>query len=792
MKKLVLFVVVGLLLIAGVQAVPWSTGTGSGNVSSSVDTFSFVVASDVNPDARHPSEYNDQVTEAAGAILGLNPDLVLLAGDLVAGQIPLRSNARDVDHYREIMTAAWEAFDQSFNRYLSPLLVFPSPGNHDTGGLRSDLAAYRQPMLDTYSNYWNSHRPAVTLLPNGNYPYYYSFNQQYAGLNYHFIMLDASLIRMTEAQLDWLREDLRQYAPSSTAIFVIGHVPPVTFQGAHYSSTLQPQSEIIDIVDDYSGKLHWFAGHQQMFYEDVINNVHITFTGAVSGARGDGRESFALVEVRGANIEVTRVTGDQFQQLIPSGTFNGTIQTPVPPPSTPQTPSTTSGGTTQRIARTIAGCLSTERCKQIDEVWLRFAINIGLPNSHLVWDHNAGRFVNFEDLYYETRVTGGTSPALTQIGQRIAQVALREYERWDFGQLREQQMVSVVGEYRQIAGCVINNPISAAWSGAFISYVMAEAGVTDFQTSCLHSSYFARTRDNPATCVAHPMSEVNNINVGDILCACRGSGCPTTFATASGEGHCDIVVERNGDSIALIGGNVNENVDRITKSISQLNEPPYYGFISCGSTSQNQPVAYNPGQRILVSDPNCPFTGAPNYGCQILSSQTRVQFTPQSPACVAQYGTPEVRAMLDTIAWSEGTDAYYDLMLGHRIFTDLSTHPNATGEMPPLGFPFGSQGRTSTAAGRYQFLGRTYLGLVNRGYFTTGFGPLEQDKAAADDLLARKRGVTQVMIEEAERTGNFATIWNAIDEEWTSIDGHPSSDLEQVFRNCLAYHQQNP
>src|SRR3989344_7413002 len=118
--------------------------------------------------------------------------------------------------------------------------------------------------------------------------------------------------------------------------------------------------------------------------------------------------------------------------------------------------------------------------------------------------------------------------------------------------------------------------------------------------------------------------------------------------------------------------------------------------------------------------------------------------------------TPEYRALLDAIAWAEGTDCHYNMMAGRMLFTNFTAHPIETGEMPKTGTPFTVRWRKvyTTAAGRYQFLHRTYLTLKNEaGLFQTGFNPEEQDKAAK--YLVEKQGITQETLDEAMKTKNF-------------------------------------
>ena len=150
----------------------------------------------------------------------------------------------------------------------------------------------------------------------------------------------------------------------------------------------------------------------------------------------------------------------------------------------------------------------------------------------------------------------------------------------------------------------------------------------------------------------------------------------------------------------------------------------------------------------------------------------------------------EYRALLDTIAWAEGTDCHYNMMVGRMLFTDYSSHPLETGEMPAKGIPFTMRGRKywkvlySTAAGRYQFLYRTYLVLKNEaGLFQTGFNPEEQDKAG-QYLIKDKQGVTEELLRSAMETRNFIEIWNQLSWQWASLPCDDSKKPRKERKRC--------
>jgi muramidase (phage lysozyme) len=91
----------------------------------------------------------------------------------------------------------------------------------------------------------------------------------------------------------------------------------------------------------------------------------------------------------------------------------------------------------------------------------------------------------------------------------------------------------------------------------------------------------------------------------------------------------------------------------------------------------------------------------------------------------SEAGGRNVRAFLDMIAHAEGTiglgDDGYNVIVGGALFADYADHPRKVIEVQP--------GLKSTAAGRYQFLSRTWDDLVEQCRLQN-FGPLSQDRAA--------------------------------------------------------------
>ena len=129
--------------------------------------------------------------------------------------------------------------------------------------------------------------------------------------------------------------------------------------------------------------------------------------------------------------------------------------------------------------------------------------------------------------------------------------------------------------------------------------------------------------------------------------------------------------------------------------------------------------------------------------------------------------SPEARALLDTIAGDESPD--YNTIYGGRKISDLSRHPG-------IDVPIGrgpNAGKTSSAAGRYQFLKGTWneqaqkLGLQD-------FSPENQDLAAwnlANETYGNKTGRDLQSDLSSNNPALQARIGHVLSGTWTSLPG---------------------
>jgi muramidase (phage lysozyme) len=125
---------------------------------------------------------------------------------------------------------------------------------------------------------------------------------------------------------------------------------------------------------------------------------------------------------------------------------------------------------------------------------------------------------------------------------------------------------------------------------------------------------------------------------------------------------------------------------------------------------------------------------------------------------------PEGRALLDTIAATESPG--YDVLYGGRKFTDFSQHPNIA--VPKRSGP--NKGKTSTAAGRYQFIFSTWT-AIRRELRLADFTPQSQDKAAWHLAQTEYQRREQRGLLNDLKNRQLDRVGPALHSQWTSLPG---------------------
>ena len=135
-----------------------------------------------------------------------------------------------------------------------------------------------------------------------------------------------------------------------------------------------------------------------------------------------------------------------------------------------------------------------------------------------------------------------------------------------------------------------------------------------------------------------------------------------------------------------------------------------------------------------------------------------------------------VRAFLDTLAFSEGTKDHYNYIFTFVTFKSYADHPRKVVCAGKL---------CSSAAGRYQFLSKTWdklaadLGLAD-------FTPPNQEKATLE--IIRRQGVYPA-VEKSSSYKNFAKAVKALNPVWASLPGSPYGQPTHTLARLWAVYQ---
>lgn len=142
----------------------------------------------------------------------------------------------------------------------------------------------------------------------------------------------------------------------------------------------------------------------------------------------------------------------------------------------------------------------------------------------------------------------------------------------------------------------------------------------------------------------------------------------------------------------------------------------------------------------------------------------------------------KLKAALDTIAWSEGTDNGrqrtnnhgYDVIVGGTLFESYADHPRQLIRL--------NSGLKSTAAGRYQLLSR-YWDVYRKQLNLKDFSPLSQDIVALQQI--RERKAIDLFLR-----GDIENAFTRCNNIWASLPGAGYGQHEHKLDNILKTYEQ--
>jgi hypothetical protein len=211
--------------------------------------FTFAQITDIHLDADHLSAFNELITE----LNELSPDFVVATGDFIA----------------EGNTATVAQAEEWFNLYGDAIAQLEMPlvntvGNHDVVGIK------REDVAETDPGYGKG------IFTDLFGPTYYSFD--WGG--YHCIVLDPNdmadgeqVYRISEAQLQWLQEDLKLREDSPLLVFYHEPTPSWRNRDAALDTIMQHQAYM------FCGHLH-----QDIVVAESLQGNSTTLTEQITGA----------------------------------------------------------------------------------------------------------------------------------------------------------------------------------------------------------------------------------------------------------------------------------------------------------------------------------------------------------------------------------------------------------------------------------------------------------------------------------------------------------------------------
>ena len=198
------------------------------------------------------------------------PDLVLIAGDMIAGQ---RASLSD-----ENVRAMWAAFDTTvaapLRRAGIPFLF--TVGNHDASGHPAHERDRR-----FAAEYWRdvASGTGVTPLPGGDFPFHYAVLQR----GVLFIVVDASTGAMARdsSQRAWLDRTLRSDAVRGAGLrVVLGHVPLYAVaEGKNRAGEVQEEPDALRAQLERGGVRLFVSGHHHAYYPGWRGELELLHSG---------------------------------------------------------------------------------------------------------------------------------------------------------------------------------------------------------------------------------------------------------------------------------------------------------------------------------------------------------------------------------------------------------------------------------------------------------------------------------------------------------------------------------
>lgn len=261
----------------------------------------FVVISDLNG-SYGSTDYDTAVDSTVARITRVwQPDFVLIAGDMVAGQKRSLSDST--------VRAMWAAFD---HHVAEPLREAGIPlgftiGNHD--GSASGFTRDRR----LAAQYWRDHEPGVSFADSTHFPFYYSFVQD----GIYVLAWDASSANVQA--LDQVKNALAgPEAQNARMRIVLGHLPLYAVaEGRNTPGEILRHPDSLRAMLAANDVHTYISGHHHAYYPGRRGELQLLHSGILGGGPRPllGREQLSpktvtIVDVDLGAAETTYTTLD--------------------------------------------------------------------------------------------------------------------------------------------------------------------------------------------------------------------------------------------------------------------------------------------------------------------------------------------------------------------------------------------------------------------------------------------------------------------------------------------------
>ncbi|WP_340106505.1 metallophosphoesterase family protein [Rhodohalobacter sp. 8-1] len=267
-----------------------------------------VLMSDLN-ESYGSTHYGRFVDSTMAYVEKWQPDLVLFAGDMIAGQ-SLKLSETEI-------RAMWSGFDETIGGPLRDLNIpFAfTLGNHD--GSKSGNFDHERELA---KEYWSTRMPDLTYINNENFPFYYSFSFD----DLFVISWDASGHLISKEEINWIKEQLTQEEAKNAALrLIIGHLPLYAIaEGRNRpGEVLNDADQLFEMMTDY-GVDYYFSGHHHAWYPAVKDGLKMIHSGAqgsgpraLIGSKRPPRRTITLLEQNDGSGDFSISTYDMHDNM---------------------------------------------------------------------------------------------------------------------------------------------------------------------------------------------------------------------------------------------------------------------------------------------------------------------------------------------------------------------------------------------------------------------------------------------------------------------------------------------